>query len=181
MINIVKDNVVTRKINLTHTNNLIFFDLDDTLYNRTLQVADDLTGLEDITLFDGAVKLLSNSNFIKVLVTNGDNKLQMKKLDLLSIKDRFDHIFITKNNEEKKECFKKVMSLYPRYNNILVIGNRIDSEIRYGNILGLKTILLKHGKYGDLKAKDNFENPDYVYEDFNSIIKKVEEIFKCKQ
>ena len=48
-------------------------------------------------------------------------------------------------------------------------------------MLGLRTILLKHGKYGDLKAKDNFEKPDHVYEDFNSIIKKVEEIFKCKQ
>ena len=58
--------------------------------------------------------------------------------------------------------------------NIIVVGDRIDAEIRYGNMLGATTILLSYGKYKDLKPKDAFEMPTYT-------IKKIGELQKLIQ
>jgi len=151
---------------------LVIFDLDDTLYDRTGQIPDDYTDehLEKIESFSGVKELLEIDSFSKVLVTKGDPELQLKKLELLGIKNKFDEIKITSTDEEKRKAFEGVINRCP-HPLTWVIGNRIDSEIRYGNELGLKTIYLKHGKYKNLKAKDRFEIPDYEIEYFIESLK----------
>ena len=90
----------------------------------------------------------------------GDKEIQYKKIVLLGIKDYFSSILICPSKEEKKECFKTLISSYPGYKKI-VIGDRRDSEIRFGNELNLITILIKSGKYKDLKATNDFEIANY--------------------
>lgn len=146
---------------------VLVFDLDDTIFSR---LPDNFSedDLRTLSPFRTVYSLLLNENFIKVLVTKGDLFLQSKKINNLGIKDLFESIFVVKENEGKKFCFQKIISQFPK-NKIFVIGDRIDSEIRYGNELGLTTIRLKQGKYKDLKASSEFEKPNYEIEEFSQL------------
>ena len=146
---------------------LIIFDLDDTLYDRTGQLSDNWTEEEfkNLEVFPGVKEILGVDGFSKVLVSKGEEEFQLRKLEQLGIKDQFDEIKICPTNEDKKTEFQNILNRCP-HPLVWVIGNRIDSEIRYGNELGLKTVLLKHGKYKNLKAKDKYEIPDYEIEQF---------------
>lgn len=146
---------------------LIIFDLDDTLFPR---LADNYTenDLNDIKPYPGVGKLLVRNDFKKILVSKGEPESQYKKLAALRIKRFFDEIIICSTAEEKRDIFRRI-SL--RFSNeaIWVVGDRIDSEIRYGNELGFKTVLLKRGKYKDLKAKDDSEMADFEFGSFKEI------------
>jgi len=166
---------------------LIIFDLDDTLYDCTggvIRNSDGTYDLSKIQTFSGVKKLLTESgdkNIKTVLVSMGDPTFQDQKLKILNIKDSFDEIIICTTDLDKKSCFQKAMEKFPEEKEVFVIGNRIDSEIRYGNELGLKTILLNHGKYKNLKARDNYEVPDNVFSTFNEIVNYLNNLEKCKQ
>jgi len=153
---------------------VLIFDLDDTLYSRTKSLDDSLRNLNNIKSFPEVKKILKNKKILKILVSKGKKELQYKKLEVLGIKNLFDEIFICSMDEDKKNCFKKVLAKYGLKNEIFVIGNRIDSEIRYGNELGIKTILLFHGKYKNLKPKNKFEIPTHTIKfiaDLNKLCK----------
>ncbi|MFH1395976.1 MAG: HAD family hydrolase [archaeon] len=163
---------------------LIIFDLDDTLYDCTggiIRNSDGTYNLENITLFSGVKEFLKDSNnnnhknIKTVLVSMGDSDFQNKKLTILGISELFNKIIICSTDPEKKDCFQQAMEKFPEEKEILIVGNRIDSEIRYGNELGLKTVLINHGKYKNLKAKDSSEIPDLVYLTFQEF---VEGLFK---
>ncbi len=152
---------------------IVIFDLDDTLYSRTEQLKDNYSeeDLSKITLFPGVKGFLENPSFKKILVTKETEEgLQNKKIDQLKIRNFFNKIFICSKNEEKKEHFTKVLKENP-YQKIFVVGDRIDSEIRFGNELGLITILIKSGKYQGLVPKDLMEKPTYTVNDFTNIKK----------
>ena len=155
---------------------LIIFDLDDTLYDRTGQLSDNLKELFEIKLFPKIKEILEQNHFNKVLVTTGDETLQNQKIDVLGIRNFFDKIFICDCNSEKIKCFKEIRKNYPK-EQIIVVGNRIDAEIAAGNQVGLQTVLLRHGKYKSLKAKNEFEVPDYEIEQ----IFQMGELIRCKQ
>jgi len=161
---------------------LLLFDLDDTLYSRSEQLSDNYTegDLAHITLFPGAANLLKKNllnqrQMTKVLVTKGEDYLQQQKIKNLGIKSHFQKILICPRDEDKKQCFREAMKEFPD-KDVWVIGNRLDSEIRYGNELGLKTIYLRHGKYGSLQPKDVYEVPDYEVERFGDIVRILQEV-----
>jgi FMN phosphatase YigB (HAD superfamily) len=158
---------------------LLIFDLDDTLFtcDRSIKKNEDWENITSAEPFSGVVEFLHDFHGKKMLVTKETHpNLQNKKLDLLGIKNFFNRIMVCYKNEEKKELFSKIIVENPGVE-IWVIGDRIDSEIRYGNELGLKTILLKKGKYKTLKAKDGFEVPNYEINEFVEL----SNILKCKQ
>ena len=163
---------------------LVIFDLDDTLYDCTGQVIKNPDGTyvhDFITLFPGVKDFLNQDHFKKILVTKGTHELQNRKLKLLNIEFLFDEIIICDTGPAKESCFKRVLEEYPEEKQVIVLGDRIDSEIRYGNKLGLKTVLLKQGKYKNLKASDNLEVPDHTFESFSSFVVNIEGLFSCKQ
>lgn len=147
---------------------LLIFDLDDTLYLCSGVVKQDYSNLNKIETFPGVKELLSKGPWRSILVSKGDRAIQVKKLEVLGIKDDFHAIIFCPADEDKKGCFVKILNQYPGFD-YWVIGNRIDSEIRYGKELGLKTVLIKRGKYKNLKAKDGYEIPDYEIEHFSEL------------
>jgi putative hydrolase of the HAD superfamily len=147
---------------------LLIFDLDDTLLLTSGVIKEDYSNLEEIQLFPGVKEFLTTNNTKKFLVTKGDKEIQEKKVNLLGIKDDFEKIFFPLTDAHKITCFKKIIKQYPN-NESWVIGNKITSEIKFGNELGLKTVLLKKGKYKTLKAKDDSEVPDYEIEEFTEL------------
>ncbi len=149
---------------------LLLFDLDDTLYSRTEQLPDVPTAedLQKIRPFPGVAELLLKEGITKVLVTRGAVQNQFLKLKVLKIEAYFQKIMVCPTDEEKKKCFADALLQFPD-TDVWVIGNRIDSEIRYGKELGLKTVLLNHGKYKALVPRDGFEIPDHTIERFHDL------------
>ena len=143
---------------------LLLFDLDDTIFDSTNQPKEE-DGVWPIKVFDGLTPILESNEYEKILVTTQDPALgeafPKKKIDTLGIRHYFSEIYIVSDNEHKMDHFKQIIEEH-KDQEIIVIGNRIDSEIRYGNMLGLKTIFVKFGKYSVLEAKDEHEIPDHT-------------------
>lgn len=150
------------------TTKLIIFDLDDTLYLCSGVVKADYSNLEEIKPFPGVKEFLTKNTSKKVLVTKGNPEVQQKKITILGIKDFFEEIFYPLREEDKTACFSQIVKKYPYYE-FWVVGNKISAEIRSGKELGLKTILIRQGKYKTLKAKDCFEVSDYEIEEFTEL------------
>jgi putative hydrolase of the HAD superfamily len=150
---------------------LIIFDLDDTLFFR---LPDDYTDddVNNIKPYPGVLELLQRTDYKKVLVSKGTQEFQYRKLNSLGISELFDRIIICSTGEEKRDALQEILRSYPE-DNIWVIGDRRDSEIRYGNELGFKTVLLRSGKYKDLEAKDILEMPDYEIKEFKEFLKLI--------
>ncbi len=153
---------------LHHNSLVLIFDLDDTLYQRYGIVGDDYSGLENIQLYSGVRELLERKEVKKVLVSKGEPLIQFKKLELLGIKNSFDLILICSTDEEKRDCFIQVKEKFSGYE-FWVIGDRVDSEIRRGKELGMKTVLIRQGKYASLMPKDGEEIPDMELKDFHEL------------
>ena len=105
-------------------------------------------------------KLKENHKLI--LISQGNLENQNKRIDVLGIRDYFDEILLCEHSR-KEEVFKKVFSnLELKADKILVVGDRIDNEIKIGNELGMQTCRIMKGKYKILKPKFKIEEPDYV-------------------
>ncbi len=145
---------------------VLIFDLDDTLFDSTGQDPND----KDLSIqpFPGVPEFLSACPHKKILVTRGVLSLQNRKIKKLGIKDYFDEIYICENDEGKWEIFQNILEKHSsqKPHDFIVIGNRIDCEIRYGRMLDVRTVHLKHGKYKDLTPKDTYEVAQYVIDEF---------------
>ncbi|HHE36329.1 MAG TPA: HAD family hydrolase [Candidatus Woesearchaeota archaeon] len=89
------------------------------------------------------VKLLKNFKQRKILVTSGTKEVQLRKVDILGIKDLFDEIIVdeSSNPQGKQKIFSKILSKYNvKPNEVMVIGDNAKSEINAGNNLGMITI-----------------------------------------
>ena len=131
---------------------------------------------EDITPFPGTVETLEKLRqiFSLHLVTFGTPKTQRKKIDLLKIGHLFSDINIVDvaREKEKKSAFKKLLYSFPKLEPkaFVSIGNRIDSEIRCGKELKMQTILMLHGEYLHLEARDDLEIPDACIEQIPELL-----------
>ena len=152
---------------------LIVFDLDDTLYDKTGQVAahSQWQDAEKIVPLPGVKGFLNSFRGKKILLTKETEQgLQTKKIEALGIKKFFDKVMICHSDDEKKALLENIKQDFPN-EEIWVVGDRIDTEIRFGKELGLKTIRLKHGKYKDLTPKNKYEVPDYEITSFRELKK----------
>jgi FMN phosphatase YigB (HAD superfamily) len=162
-------------------NLVLIFDLDDTLYRRFGVVDDDNSGIENIKLLPGVKDFLENTKHDLILVTKGISgvpEIQNKKIDLLGIRKYFKEIMICFSDESKRDCFEEISHKFP-LQSLIVIGDRINSEIRFGNSLNLTTILIRSGKYKDLKAENDLEIPNYEIKQFTELFGVLNKI--CKQ
>ena len=118
---------------------------------------------DELKIYPEGFELLESikNNFKNILITQGTSMQQNKKIDSLKIRDYFDHILIPKIGE-KKNCFLELLkNLNINPEEILVVGDRIDNEIKIGNELGMKTVRLVRGKYRFLEPRTQNENPDF--------------------
>lgn len=165
---------------------IVVFDLDDTLYDRTRQVRDThfSKDINKITPFNAAKDILSIEDYKKILLATAKTgiPIQEKKLRILGIKNYFDETIFCSADEEKQEALNKIVRKYRVANtkNILVIGNRRDVEIRYGNLAGCITVLLNQGKYSSLQPKDAYEAPNYSIRELSEFLPILVNFLKAK-
>ena len=119
--------------------------------------------VEDIRLIEGVretLEYLRRNNIKLFLIAEGFSHCQKRKMDQLNIRCYFENVFYvtkyTKQSNIKRICAGVVKE---HTTQILIVGDNVDSEIKFGNILGLTTIQFCFGRlsrYIQPKCTDNY-------------------------
>lgn len=119
---------------------------------------------EKLDLYPEARRLLQElqKKYKLVLLTYGAKKTQNNKIDSADIRSFFDIIMIDEQNNKQKFLVEVMNKLNLNPKSIVSIGDRVDCEIKYANLLGMRTIRMKRGKYQFLDPKDDSERSDYT-------------------
>ncbi|AFL95178.1 hypothetical protein containing HAD-like domain 5 [Thermococcus cleftensis] len=98
-----------------------------------------------------------------VLITDSSTKWQRKKLEYLGIKDHFDALIIsgeTGHSKLEPHNFRLARHLFPD-EEIYMVGDRDDTDMRGGKEIGATTILVQRGYFRGRLAR----HADYVVKD----------------
>ncbi|MAG02564.1 hypothetical protein CMI42_04460 [Candidatus Pacearchaeota archaeon] len=117
---------------------------------------------------------LDGPNIKLMLLTSGFAKLQNKKIDMLKIRDYFSEIIIDESRDKEDDLGKLLSGLGVEPGEVMVVGDRIDKELKFAKELGMITTQMKMGKFKDLKPRGEDEKPDYVITDLIEVIKILE-------
>jgi putative hydrolase of the HAD superfamily len=103
----------------------------------------------------------------KFLVTTGFTTLQNSKIDQLGIRNDFEEIHIIdpgKTAQTKRDVFKKILIKYKlKLNEVLVVGDDLNSEIKAAKELGIETVLY------DFKSVYTETNDQKVIRNFSEL------------
>jgi len=120
------------------------FSFSDELKSDALKLFLDLTYNESMEPFED-YKYVSEIPCKKFLVTTGFTKLQQSKIFQLNIKNDFERIFIIdpiQSELTKKEIFREILTDNNfTIQDVLVIGDDLNSEIKAANDLGIESVL----------------------------------------
>ncbi len=138
------------------------FIFNDQLTHKCLNHLNELAYHEEMNPFPD-YSLTKNIPIQKLLVTSGFTKLQRSKIEQLKIKEDFDKIFILDlsiSNHSKKDVFIDIIEEYQfNIENILVIGDDLNSEIKAAQELGIKSILYDYkNQYTQVKDVNVIHN-----------------------
>jgi FMN phosphatase YigB (HAD superfamily) len=113
------------------------------------------------------------------LLTTGRTDFQNRKLDNLEIRGLFKEVeVLASGSEETKERW--LASLIERGYDaqaVVVVGNRLDNEIKAGHRLGMITVWMKYGEGSGLIPCEETGHPDYVIRDiseFPGVLARIE-------
>jgi FMN phosphatase YigB (HAD superfamily) len=98
------------------------------------------------------------------LLTEGDEQFQSAKINNLGIRSIFKDVIITTSEPEAKQ---KYISEFLKKNHfppgsVLVVGNRLDKEIKAANELGIHSLWIRHGEGSHLQPGENIGVPDFT-------------------
>lgn len=134
-------------------------------FSFSKQLLDECLNIHENLTFDEPMKTFEDYTEIrklpqtKYLVTSGFTKLQNSKVEQLGIKNDFEGIYIIDLQHSirtKKAIFLQILN-EQNYSTdeVLVIGDDLDSEIKAGKELGIDTVLYnKLGKYFNLNSEN---------------------------
>nr|WP_321485921.1 HAD family hydrolase [uncultured Draconibacterium sp.] len=138
------------------------FSFSEQLLKDCLKVHINLTYDDPMHYFPD-YKLVRELQQTKFLVTSGFSKLQHSKIDNLGIHNDFKEIVILdlqQTNDTKKDIFKRLLDKYqlPK-EDVLIVGDDINSEIKAGEELGIDTVIYDRlEKYTDLNLTNKIDN-----------------------
>ncbi|HUT32977.1 MAG TPA: uridine diphosphate-N-acetylglucosamine-binding protein YvcK [Planctomycetota bacterium] len=107
---------------------------------------------------------LRSQGYRLLLLTTGVYARQQKKIEALGIKGCFDDILINdiEMGDHRDDCFQDLLTRHHlKPDEVLCVGDRVQSEIKSGNALGMITVQMLHGRFKDLVPKTELEEPDY--------------------
>ncbi|QJD95017.1 HAD family hydrolase [Mucilaginibacter robiniae] len=111
----------------------------------------------------------------KYLVTMGFEKMQQSKIRMLDLHTDFIETIVNdpdQTDETKKDVFQDIIQRnHYKAEEVLVIGDDPDSEIKAGKDLGMPTLLYDpHHEYGEDVADYRIEN----YKDLQKVIESIQ-------
>ncbi len=143
-----------------------FFFSED-LKSSCLNLFSDLTYDESMKPFED-YKYVREIPCKKFLVTTGFTKLQHSKIFELNIKNDFERIFVIdpiKSDLTKKDIFKKILIDFDyKAEDLLVIGDDLNSEIKAAKDLGIDTVLYDYkSEYPEIENQKIITNFKDLY------------------
>lgn len=128
---------------------------------------------ENSRLFPNAEKVLNflNEKGVKLGLVSGTNKeeYRLQELNQFGIYPFFDYIHFFPHWDKKD--FRPILKEFNlKSEEILVVGDRITSEITEAKKLGMKTCRLLRGPEKNLVPGNNFEKADYEVENLREVI-----------
>ncbi len=153
---------------IAHDIKHIVFDLDDTLLATTSWQLG--TRISHIKPFEGIVDLLHNLTIPYSILTVGDIFTQNEKV--ANAKIPAVHFVCADNGVEKLDCMSSIIRLYSLDSRrVLVIGDKISQEIKYGNHLGCTTVRAMFGGKHDINhPQTQNETPDFTVDSVSSLV-----------
>lgn len=113
------------------------------------------------------------------LLTVGRKDFQNRKLDSLDIRGLFTEVAVlaSRSEETKERWLASLPARGYRPDSVVVVGNRIDNEIKAGNRLGMITVWVKYGEGSGLIPCEDTGEPDYTISDiseFPQVLARIE-------
>ncbi|MEA3513905.1 MAG: HAD-IA family hydrolase [Nanoarchaeota archaeon] len=98
-----------------------------------------------------------------ILLTTGRPDAQKKKVELLGIKNHFqDIIFDDIANSDKGKKMRDILDKYSlKPEEVVVVGDKIFSEIEAANRLGIISVRCMRGRFKDAEPANKQQLPDY--------------------
>lgn len=143
------------------------YNFNDQLKVRGLELLNKLTYDKKIDTFEDYPAILEIPGE-RYLVTTGFTNMQNSKINLLGVKKDFTKTYVvdpTKSDSTKKDIFEQIMienKLQP--DEMMVIGDDPDSEIKAAEALGIETVL-----YHKLELAEN-PHADHIIKDFRELV-----------
>ena len=118
------------------------FDLDDTLAPVPRGSETLITSAINIGFASGAQDVLRAKGSDAFLLTAGPPNLQRMKIEFLKLDEYIpeDQIHIVPTHEEKRRVIQEVVEDAGHPSLVVVVGDRLDVEIAFGNELGCTTV-----------------------------------------
>ena len=123
-------------------------------------------------LTDGVLELLDNlkkSDIPLCLLSKKTREDRRDQITDLGLDEYFIDIQVIEGNKTEMNFHQCLDKMHLNPHEVLVVGDRIKSEIVLGNKLGMKTIWYKSGKFAN-------ELPDKKIEEPNHTVSKLSEI-----
>ena len=125
-----------------------------------------------------ALDLLKQYGCIIILSSEGDKERVRRIIKHYSIEEYFDHIlYERKSVEQFKEAKNIGLSIWhsrhignETISKIMVIGDLLDRDIRFGNQIGAITVYKPGGYKNHQIARDKDERPDYEIKEICELI-----------
>lgn len=119
------------------------------------------------------------------LVTSGVYARQERKIQCLGLENVFDRIIIDDDDMgiTKEECYIDLLKESGlKGDQLLCVGDRIYSEIRICNSLGMPTVQMVHGRFKHLIPSTELERPDFKIRSISELLTVLRAIeFKGKR
>jgi len=119
---------------------------------------------DKLIIFSDAKEVLGKlkERFKLILISQGSLDSQNKRIDTLGIREYFDEIHLPERGKKKERFDEIFANLGLDANQVLVVGDRIDGELKIANGLGMRTCRIMKGKYSILEPRFQDEEPDYT-------------------
>lgn len=141
----------------------------------------DITGIRPFPDVLPTLKKLKEYNVKTGLVTTGMSEAQARKIDELGLRPCLDRVYIISDfdaSKTKKDCFNEFIVEYTFLpSEVMVVGDKISNEIRYGNELGMYTVQMLHGRHANRSPRMCSEIPCEKVKNISEIFELIEMMF----
>ncbi len=142
---------------------LIIFDGDNCLWDT--EAIRESGDVKELQTFEDTIFTLRSLICTKMLVTAGNREVQLEKIRITGIAPFFSNIFVCPLLDNKKKVFREILYrpelMGVVFDEVSVVGDRVNFEIRFGKELGFRTVRMKYGKHSGDIPKNKFEIPDF--------------------
>lgn len=143
------------------------YDFSEQLKAQGMDILKDLSYDKEIKVFEDYPAILELPGD-RYLVTTGFTKMQNSKIKQMGLEKDFKQLYVVDpatSDLTKKDIFKKIMEENKlQKDEMMVIGDDPDSEIKAAEDLGIETVL-----YNKLELTDH-PHADHIIKDFRELV-----------